>query len=133
MALRPCPSCHRDQDLLDVGGHCARCRGEWIAGPHIEALAHGRLKLLQKHLSRGPPTERNCPWDKTALKAFDVPGYQYDGDLFWGKEQARAAGTCVAEGCSACGGAWLEADQLARGGGRKNVLDGLARLADGLV
>ena len=131
MPLRPCPSCRGD-DLLDVTGNCARCRGEWIAGAHVEAKAHGRLPVLRRFVARGPPTEKSCPWDHAALKAFDVPGYQYEGDLFWGKEQARAAGTCVAEGCSACGGAWIEADQLARGGGRGHVLDGLARLADSL-
>lgn len=131
MALRPCPSC-RGENLLDVGGHCERCRGDWISGAHIEALARGRLPFLKRFAARGPPTEKTCPWDHAALKAFDVPGYQYEGDLLWGKEQARAAGTCVAEGCSACGGAWIESDQLARGGGRKPVLEGLARLAESL-
>lgn len=131
VVLQACPSC-RGEHMLDVTGSCPRCRGEWVSGAHIEALAQGRLAFLKRFAARGPPTEKDCPWDRTALKAFDVPGFQYEGDLFWGKEQARAAGTCIAEGCSACGSAWIEADQLSRGGGRKAVLDGLARLAESL-
>lgn len=131
MPLRACPSCHGDH-LLDVTGNCPRCRGEWISGPHIEASAHGRLPYLKRFAARGPPTEKSCPWCRSALKAFDVPGHQHEGDLFWGKEHARAPGTFIAEGCASCGGAWIEADQLARAGERKHALDGLARLADAL-
>lgn len=131
MALLPCPSCRGDH-LLDVYGHCEWCRGEWIAPAHLEAAAPKRLAFLRKHVSRGPPTERSCAACRGALKAFDVPGVQYEGDLFWGKERPRAETHCVGEGCAACGGVWLEADQLERGGGRKAVLDNLARLAESL-
>lgn len=132
MPLLPCPSC-RGEQLLEVVGNCARCRGEWIAPAHTEAKAHGRLPYLRKHISRGPPTERNCPACRGALKAFDIPGPQYEGDLFWGKEAPRADTHCVGEGCGACGGVWLEADQLARAGGRGAAIENLARLAESLA
>lgn len=131
MALPPCPSCHKAD--LSVHGDCENCRGEWISAAHLDAAARGRLPYLRKHAGRGPPTERNCPWDKAALKAFDIPGVQYEGDLFWGKEQPRAETHCVGEGCSACGGVWLEAEQVARAGSRKAALENLARLAESLA
>lgn len=132
MALPPCPSC-RGAQLLDVHGHCDRCRGEWIAGAHVEAVAPHRLPFLRKHASRGPPTEKSCPACRGALKAFDIPGVMYEGDLFHGKEMPRAETHCVGEGCGSCGGVWVEADQLARGGGRKAVLENLQRLAESLA
>lgn len=132
VALQPCPSC-RGTDLLDVHGDCARCRGTWIAGPHIEARAHGRLVVLRKHISRGPPTQLTCPWCRGALKAFDIPGLQYEGDLFHGKEQPRAETHSVGEGCGACGGVWMDAVELSRADGRRSALDNLARLAEGLA
>lgn len=132
MSLRPCPSC-RGENLLDVYGACARCRGEWVSGAILEAAAPGRGAVLRRHVARGPPTPQTCPWCRGALKAFDVPGVQHEGDLFWGKESPRPDGTCVVEGCQACGGAWVEADQLARAGGRRAVVDNLARLAESLA
>ena len=102
-------------------------------GRRLGAAAPKRLPFLRKHISRGPPTERNCPMDRGALKAFDVPGPQYEGDLFWGKETPRAETHSVGEGCAACGGVWMEADQVARAGGRKPALENLARLAESLA
>ena len=130
--LLPCPSCRGDQ-LLEATGNCTRCRGEWISAAHTEAKAPGRMGLLRKHVSRGPPTERSCSACRTALKAFDIPGHQYEGDLFWGKEMARTETHCIGEGCPSCGGVWVEADQLARGGGRTSVGENLGRLADSLA
>ena len=132
MSLPVCPSCGGDQ-RLDVFGRCDRCRGEWISPAHTEAAAPKRLPYLRKHISRGPPTERVCPADRAALKAFDIPGTLYEGDLFYGKETPRSETHSVGEGCSQCGGVWMEADQLARGGERKAVAENLARLADSLA
>lgn len=131
MSLRPCPSCHKAD--LAVTGDCPNCRGIWISGPHVEAAAPGRLALLRRFVARGPPTPQSCPWCRVALKAFDVPGHQHEGDLFYGAESPRAPGTCVGEGCSACGGVWMDAVELSRGGGRAAVLDHLARLAESLA
>ncbi|HET6403377.1 MAG TPA: hypothetical protein VFH78_01915 [Candidatus Thermoplasmatota archaeon] len=130
--LPRCPSCLGDE-RLDVFGRCERCRGEWIAPAHTEAAAPGRLPFLRKHIARGPPTERNCPADRAALKAFDIPAPIYEGDLFWGKETPRGETHSIGEGCAQCGGVWMEADQLARGGGRKPVAENLARLAESLA
>lgn len=132
MAARPCPSC-RKADLDPASGACANCRGEWLAGPLLDAAAPGRLPLLRKRIARGPPTHLTCPWCRAALKAFDIEGWQYEGDLFWGHEKPRASGTCVGEGCAACGGVWMEAHELARGGGRRAVVEALARLAESLA
>lgn len=104
-----------------------------MSAAHIEPGAPGRMPILRKHISRGPPTERNCPIDRTALKAFDIPGHMYEGDLFHGKEQPRAETHCVGEGCGACGSVWIESDQVARGGGRKAVVENLQRLAESLA
>lgn len=132
MALLACPSCRGDHQL-DVYGRCERCRGEWLSVGRIEASAPHRLAFLRKHVSRGPPTERNCPTCRTALKAFDIPGIQYEGDLFHGKESPRAETHSVGEGCGACGGVWMESDQLARAGGSKPALENVARLAESLA
>jgi Zn-finger nucleic acid-binding protein len=132
VALQPCPSC-RGAHLLDVHGDCARCRGTWLSGPQIEGKAHGRLAYVKKNTSRGPPTPQNCPWCRAALKAFDIPGLQHEGDLFYGKETPRAETHCIGEGCSSCGGVWMDAVELSRGGGRIAVLDNLARLAESLA
>lgn len=131
-APRQCPHCHAPH-VLDGLGECARCRGSWIRGEAIDALARGRLPFLRRFIARGPPTPRNCPSCRTALKAFDVPGFQHEGDLFWGHETPRPIGTCVAEGCSTCGGAWLDEENLARGGGLHPVKSSLGRLADELA
>jgi len=131
MPLRTCPSCQKD--ALTVHGECPNCRGEWVSGARMDAKAPGRLPYLRKHVARGPPSEKSCPWCGVALKAFDVPGAQFEGDLFWGKETPRADTHCVAEGCAGCGGVWVEADQLARGGGRDAVAANLARLAEALA
>lgn len=130
--LPPCPSCRNGQ-ALDVFGRCERCRGEWIAPAYTEAAAPGRMPFLRRHVGRGPPTERNCPVDRAALKAFDVPGPFYEGDLFHGMETPRAQTHCVGEGCPQCGGVWMESDQLARAGGRKAVAENVARLAESLA
>lgn len=114
-------------------GDCPSCHGEWLSGPVLDTAAPGRLALLRKHVSRGPPTHLNCPWCRVALKAFDVPGQQFEGDLFWGKESPRAETHCVGEGCSACGGVWMDAVELSRGGGRRAVVESVARLADSLA
>lgn len=132
VALLTCPSC-RGEQRLDVFGDCGRCRGAWLAPPQTDAAAPGRLPFLRKHVGRGPPTEKSCPTCRAPLKAFDVPGPLYDGDLFWGKETPRAETHCVGEGCSACGGVWVEADQLARAGGRTAAQDNVARLAESLA
>lgn len=131
MALRACPACGKEE--LTVHGDCHGCRGEWVSGPVIEAAAPGRLALLRRHVARGPPTHLNCPWCRGALKAFDVPGLQHEGDLFWGDETPRAKTHCVGEGCPACGGVWMDAVELSRGGGRRSVVESLARLAESLA
>lgn len=132
LALLACPSCRGDQ-TLDVTGNCERCRGEWLSAAHVEAAAPGRIAFLRKHISRGPPTPQNCPSCRGALKAFDIPGFQHEGDLFWGKEQPRADTHSVGEGCAACGGVWMEADQLFRAGARRDALANVARLAESLA
>ena len=131
VTLSPCPSCAKAD--LGVHGACPNCRGEWLGAPHLDAAAPGRLPLLRKHVSRGPPTPLSCPWCRAALKAFDIPGAQHEGDLFWGEESPRASTHCVGEGCPSCGGVWLDAVELSRGGGRPSVMDNLARLAESLA
>lgn len=76
--------------------------------------------------ARGPLTSLNCPDCRFALKSFDVPGPQHEGDLFWGLETARPAGTAVAEGCARCGGIWIGGADLARAGGVAAFLANLA-------
>jgi Zn-finger nucleic acid-binding protein len=128
-----CPQCLAPH-ALDAAGACARCGGLWLPASVVEAaLPPARLPLLRRHVARGPPTKLQCPRCRAALKAFDVPGFQHEGDLFWGLESPRAATHATAEGCAACGGVWVEAADLARAGGRRAVLDGLARLAGTLL
>gem|GEM_PF-6075510 len=120
--MRPCPGC-RAEHHKDASGRCARCGGAWLPG-----LADGPLRRL---VGKGPLTSLNCPDCGGALKSLDVPGPVYEGDLFWGLETARPAGTCVAEGCPRCGGVWADAENLQRAGALPAFLASLERVRRG--
>ena len=83
----------------------------------VDALVPGKLGPLRRLVGKGPLTHLNCADCRFALKSLDVPGPSHEGDLFWGLESARPAGTSVAEGCARCGGVVVAAAELARAGG----------------
>jgi hypothetical protein len=62
------------------------------------------------------------------MKSLDVPGHQHEGDLFWGHESPRPAGTSVAEGCPRCGAIHVDEANLARAGGSAAFEESLARV-----
>lgn len=94
----------------------------------LDTLLPGLLPAARRTAGRGPLTHLNCPDCRFALKSFDVPGPVYEGDLFWGLETARPAGTCVAEGCARCGGVWVDAGNLRRAGHAEGFLASLGAL-----
>lgn len=83
----------------------------------VEALAPGKLAAFRRLAGKGPLTHLNCADCRFALKSLDVPGPVHEGDLFWGLESPRPAGTCVADACARCGGVFVDAGNLARAGG----------------
>jgi hypothetical protein len=116
--MKPCPGCggvhHRDAQ-----GRCAHCGGLWRPAA---------LGVARRLAGKGPMTPLACADCGGVLKALDVPGTTYEGDLFWGHESPRPSGTCVADGCPRCGGVWVDAANLQRAGGVPSFLDALARV-----
>lgn len=117
--MASCPQC---RTLLD-GGVCASCGGRWLPATAVDGLVPGKLPQLRRLVGKGPLTRHACADCGFALKALDVPGPTYEGDLFWGLESPRPAGTAVVDACGRCGGVFVDAANLERGGG----LDAVAR------
>lgn len=116
------PACPQCRAPLEAGA-CASCGGRWLAGAAVDLLAPGKLAQLRRLVGKGPLTHHACADCGFALKALDVPGPIYEGDLFWGLESPRPAGTAVVDACGRCGGVFVDASNLERGGG----LDAVAR------
>ena len=100
-----------------MNGACRACGGHWLTGEVVDALAPGKLGPLRRLAGKGPLTHLNCADCRGALKSLDVPGPSHEGDLFWGLESARPAGTSVAEGCPRCGGVFVAEAEMQRAGG----------------
>lgn len=96
---------------------CRACGGRWIPGASVDALAPGRLAQLRRLAGKGPLTSLNCADCRFALKSLDVAGPVHEGDLFWGLESPRPAGSCVADVCARCGGVFVGPADLERAGG----------------
>lgn len=124
---RACPHC-RAPHLLPPGGTCPRCGGAWLRASEVDALAPGRLAQLRRLVAKGPLTHLACADCGGPMKSLDVPGHAHEGDLFWGHESPRPAGTAVAEGCPRCGGVWVAAHELDRAGGERAFRENLARV-----
>ena len=122
--MRPCPSCR--SPLAE--DRCVACGGHWLGATSVDALAPGRLGPLRRLVGKGPLTHLTCADCGFALKSLDVPGPQHEGDLFWGLESPRPAGTSVAEGCARCGGVFVDAGNLSRAGGPVAFGANLARV-----
>lgn len=73
-------------------------------------------------------TNEPCAECGGALKTLDVAGHAHEGDLFWGLESARPAGTAVVAACPRCGGTWVDAANVARSGGAPALRANLARV-----
>lgn len=127
--VRACPSCH--EPTLRDDARCGACGGRWFAAAGLEPLVHGRLAQLRRLVGKGPATPMRCADCRMGLKSIDVHGPVHEGDLFWGLETARPAGTCVAEACPRCGGVFVRAAELARAGGESAFVASLARAALG--
>ena len=98
---------------------CRACGGAWLPARVVDALAPGRVAQLRRLAGKGPLTPHNCADCRFALKALDVSGPVHEGDLFWGLESPRPAGSCVADACARCGGVFVGAADLERAGGRE--------------
>lgn len=101
----------------------------WLSGAQVETLAPGRLAALRRLIGKGPLTQHNCRDCGFALKSIDVVGHVHEGDLFWGHESPRPAGTSLANGCARCGGVLVDGADLARAGGKEAFERNLAWVA----
>jgi Zn-finger nucleic acid-binding protein len=115
--VKACPACHAPREAP----LCPRCGALW--------LAHEAEGPLRRLLGKGPLAQRQCPDCGGALKALDVPGEAHEGDLFWGLESPRPAGSALAEGCPRCGGVFVDEANLQRAGGVLSFRASLTRVA----
>jgi Zn-finger nucleic acid-binding protein len=115
--VKTCPGCGAAREAQP----CPRCGGLW--------LAHEAPGPLRRLISKGPLAPMQCADCGAAMKALDVPGEAHEGDLFWGLESPRPAGSALAEGCARCGGIWVDAANLQRAGGAPSFRAALARVS----